>query len=56
MFIYSDVLFNKNFQVNPERIVKLLTILEKNIRDVITVDGGLPLILPFFEDVGLKII
>uniref|UniRef100_A0A915BWJ3 Nipped-B protein n=2 Tax=Parascaris univalens TaxID=6257 RepID=A0A915BWJ3_PARUN len=36
-------------KVHPDRLVKLLTILEKNIRDVIAVEGSQPLI-PFFDD------
>uniref|UniRef100_A0A0N4V606 Nipped-B protein n=1 Tax=Enterobius vermicularis TaxID=51028 RepID=A0A0N4V606_ENTVE len=36
-------------KVNSDRLVKLLTILEKNIRDVITVDGAQPLV-PFFDE------
>ncbi|KHN71834.1 Nipped-B-like protein, partial [Toxocara canis] len=38
-------------QVHPDRLVKLLTILEKNIRDVIAIEGSQPLI-PFFDDVN----
>uniref|UniRef100_A0A0N5AK59 Nipped-B protein n=1 Tax=Syphacia muris TaxID=451379 RepID=A0A0N5AK59_9BILA len=40
-------------EVNPDRLVKLLTVLEKNIRDVVTVDGQQPLI-PFFEEAFLE--
>uniref|UniRef100_A0A1I7VI08 CID domain-containing protein n=1 Tax=Loa loa TaxID=7209 RepID=A0A1I7VI08_LOALO len=38
--------------VNPERLVKLLTILEKNIRDIIGTEGEQSLIALFNEDDG----
>ncbi|EJD74524.1 CBR-PQN-85 protein, variant [Loa loa] len=39
-------------KVNPERLVKLLTILEKNIRDIIGTEGEQSLIALFNEDDG----
>jgi SpoVK/Ycf46/Vps4 family AAA+-type ATPase len=39
-------------KVNADRLVKLLTILEKNIRDVTQYSDGAHPLVPFFDDVS----